>query len=708
MQAASTLRGVSVVTLSYALPESFLAEVGVNEQSYDAGFTTPGVTFLAASGDEGIYGDGGEQVAVNYPSASPNVVSVGGTSIVIDSNGDYPGTGTSGETAWGDGPDVRTINGIEGSGVDGGGGGGLSDVETEPAYQSGVVPTSVDPDRARALPDVSMDSGSTQAYDVFTNTLGASSDSDNAVGWLGDAGTSAASPIWAGLIAIADQGRVLEGGTPLTGYSQTLPALYSLPSTDFHDITNGNNGDPAEPGYDLATGLGTPVANLLVPALAGYEISSQISIKTEPPSTIAAGNSFTVAVQVTDSVGNPVSSGSVTVNLGPNPVGDAVLDGTPTEPVQNGVATFDLSLSQAGTYTLTVTDSTIPGSLTTSSITVTTATSYATNIDVKANPAAPVVGQPVTLTATVSVQSPGTGVPMGTVTFEEGSTILGMPELTSGVAQVTFTPSTAATKTISVSFSGDSSDQADTVNFSLTVGKGTATLNLSDLNDTYDGSPRAAAVTTSPPGLSGASITYSQNGMPVTSPTHAGDYTVTATLDNANYAAAARHRHTGHRPGDPGDYLGRSREHPRRHGTDLCPARCSRDFRRRGSTGGVELFTRDRNGSSPGQQPNAFSKLRTDRQHRLHECWFVGQDQRGTAVGADYQRGACFPAQARQAGADRVHARIQHSAERGSRDGCEQLPARHAFHQDHQEETRTAPRSRSRTSTSHTRLRPIR
>ena len=304
-----------------ALPEYFLAEVGVNEQSYDAGFTTPGVTFLAASGDEGIYGDGGEQVAVNYPSASPNVVSVGGTSIVIDSNGDYPGTGTSGETAWGDGPDVRTINGIEGSGVDGGGGGGLSDVETEPAYQSGVVPTSMDPDRARALPDVSMDSGSTQAYDVFTNTLGASSDSDNAVGWLGDAGTSAASPIWAGLIAIADQGRVLEGGTPLTGYSQTLPALYSLPSTDFHDITYGNNGDPAEPGYDLATGLGTPVANLLVPALAGYEISSQISIKTEPPSTIAAGNSFTVAVQVTDSVGNPVSSGSVTVDLGPNPVG---------------------------------------------------------------------------------------------------------------------------------------------------------------------------------------------------------------------------------------------------------------------------------------------------------------------------------------------------------------------------------------------------
>ena len=142
------------------------------------------------------------------------------------------------------------------AGADGGGGGGLSAVEPEPAWQSGVVPTSIDPDDARALPDVSMDSGVAQEYDVFTSTLSGSSDSASAVGWLGDAGTSAASPIWAGLIAIADQGRALAGGTPLTGYTQTLPALYSLPAADFHDILYGNNGDPAGPGYDLATGLG--------------------------------------------------------------------------------------------------------------------------------------------------------------------------------------------------------------------------------------------------------------------------------------------------------------------------------------------------------------------------------------------------------------------------------------------------------------------
>ena len=148
----------------------------------------------------------------------------------------------------------------------------------------------------------------------------------------------------------------------MTGYTQTLPALYSLPAADFHDIVYGNNGDPAGPGYDLATGLGTPVANLLVPALAGYELPSQMAIKTEPPSSVVAGSPFGLTVQVEDSLGNPVSGGTVTVALGNNP-GGATLGGTLTEPVVDGVATFsDLTLSEPGTgYTLTVTDSTHRG-----------------------------------------------------------------------------------------------------------------------------------------------------------------------------------------------------------------------------------------------------------------------------------------------------------------------------------------------------------
>ena len=76
---------------------------------------------------------------------------------------------------------------------------------------------------------------------------------------------------WAGLIADADGLRVADDDGTLDGPSQTLPALYDLPGADFNDITSGNNGFPALPGYDLATGLGTPKANLLVPDLAAYQ-----------------------------------------------------------------------------------------------------------------------------------------------------------------------------------------------------------------------------------------------------------------------------------------------------------------------------------------------------------------------------------------------------------------------------------------------------
>src|SRR5262249_55838808 len=263
------------------------------------------------------------------PAASPNVVSVGGTSIVIDAAGDYPGTGASGEVAWGDGTH---------SGTDGGGGGGLSTIGAGPPGEGGGGPAGMVPHQPRAAPAAAMDSGAAQEYDVFTSTLSGSSVSASAVGWLGDAGTSAAAPIWAGLIAIADQGRALAGGTPLTGSTETLPALYSLPAADFHDIVYGNNGDPARPGYDLASGRGTPVANLLVPDLAAYGLPSQMSIQTEPPASVVTGATFGLTVQVDDQLGNAVSGSTVTVALGNNP-GGATLGGTLTGTVVDGVAT---------------------------------------------------------------------------------------------------------------------------------------------------------------------------------------------------------------------------------------------------------------------------------------------------------------------------------------------------------------------------------
>jgi hypothetical protein len=529
MQQASKLPGVSVVSLSYGLPESSVSESGLTQQTIDSYFTTPGVTFLAAAGDSGIYASGTYDVAASYPAASPNVIAVGGTAITIDAAGDYPGTGEDGETAWGSGTD---------SGIDGGGGGGLSSDETEPAYQEGVVPTSVDTSDARALPDVSIDSGSAQAYDVFTSTLSGSSVSASAVGWLGDAGTSAAAPIWAGLIAIADQGRALAGGTPLTGYTQTLPAIYDLPSTDFHDILYGNNGDPAGPGYDLATGRGTPIANLLVPALADYQLPSSFSITTQP-ANVNVGSPITLAVQVEDSTGDPVDTGSVTVALGQNP-GDGTLMGTLTEPIDNGVATFNnLTINQAGSgYTLVVTVSGIAASQTTNSFNVAAGTN-ATAINASSTTTEPGYGQSFTLKAAVSVVSPATGTPTGDVTFEDGSTILGTVALNDGIASLPTSLETLGTQTITIAYGGDTNDQPISTQLNVTVVQAPATITLGELSATYNGQPQSAAVTTNPVGLTGVSVTYSQNGVPVADPARAGSYTVTATLDNPDYTAQA-------------------------------------------------------------------------------------------------------------------------------------------------------------------------
>ena len=93
--------------------------------------------------------------------------------------------------------------------------------------------------------------------------------------WELNGGTSLSSPAFAGLIAIGDQLRQSVGEAPLST-SQAQQILYSLPSSAFHDITVGQNLVPysAGPGYDLVTGRGSPVANLLVPALAGPVLTS--------------------------------------------------------------------------------------------------------------------------------------------------------------------------------------------------------------------------------------------------------------------------------------------------------------------------------------------------------------------------------------------------------------------------------------------------
>ena len=108
----------------------------------------------------------------------------------------------------------------------------LSRAETEPTYQRSVQSTGV-----RTVPDVSADADPNTGVLVYTTTP-----SNGQGSWYQVGGTSLSAPIWAATIAIADQGRVLAHKGTLDGATQTLPALYSAPSTAFHDVTRGSNG----------------------------------------------------------------------------------------------------------------------------------------------------------------------------------------------------------------------------------------------------------------------------------------------------------------------------------------------------------------------------------------------------------------------------------------------------------------------------------
>jgi hypothetical protein len=221
--------GVSAVSMSWGGSEFS------SERLYDSHFTTPaghtGVTFVAASGDSGA--------APSWPAVSPNVLGVGGTSLNLTRNSDW-----GKETGWG------------------GSGGGVSRYEPKPAYQTSVATPSA---TSRTSPDVAYDANPSTGFRVYDSQNGGS----YAVG-----GTSAGAPQWAALVAIANQGRALAGKAPLDGPSQTLYAVYQAAqasySTDYHDVTSGNNGYRAGRGYDMVTGLGTPVADKVVSALVAW------------------------------------------------------------------------------------------------------------------------------------------------------------------------------------------------------------------------------------------------------------------------------------------------------------------------------------------------------------------------------------------------------------------------------------------------------
>ena len=224
----------------------------LDDIQFDAAFAQ-GITVFVASGDVGAYGcnhslfEGDLRVSPDYPSANPSLVSVGGTFLWVRQDGTYLD-----EAAW------------EGSLSTVGTGGGRSANYPRPAWQ--VAPgVDIAAGAARQIPDVAGPADPESGFLVVYTAIGEGGPSLNVSG-----GTSAAAPFWAASTVLIRQVAEQQGVGPLGALGPLLYELAATPTTPaiFHDVTRGGNLlDAAAPGWDAATGLGSPDVTVLANAV---------------------------------------------------------------------------------------------------------------------------------------------------------------------------------------------------------------------------------------------------------------------------------------------------------------------------------------------------------------------------------------------------------------------------------------------------------
>ena len=321
-----------------------------------------GQTVLAASGDDGSEdcvnssGVSTGALSVDDPGSQPDVTSVGGTDLTALG---APPTQPPAESVWND-PSF------------GASGGGISNAWSMPSWQSGSgvtgIPSSLSSGApcgsasgyCREVPDVSASADPQHGYVVYFSGQ-----------WGIEGGASAGPPLWSALVALLDQG----AGRP-AGFLN--PALYQKTGNhtlQLNDVTDGNNDltgtnnglYPATPGYDMATGLGTPVGCSLATAFgvpgvscaaAAAGVSPTLSTLAAGPSTVPADGSTTATVTVTlvDGSGSPISGKTVT--LGQGSAHSVITPAAGQASDSSGRAVFQVSDGTPETVAYTATDTT--------------------------------------------------------------------------------------------------------------------------------------------------------------------------------------------------------------------------------------------------------------------------------------------------------------------------------------------------------------
>jgi len=301
-QQIATDNTAQVVTTSWgaceahANPSFVIAENTIFQQ-----MATQGQTMFAASGDAGSADcdnplGSSSVLAVDDPASQPFVTGVGGTNLQ---------TASGPESTWnqGNGGGTRLSAG----------GGGISSNWPMPSWQTalGVIsgssgsPCGATSGDCREVPDVSASAEPDTGYRIFFDSA-----------WHAIGGTSAAAPTWAALIALADASSACAGHR--LGFLN--PALYQLRAAwpaDFHDVTVGNNDAvgtnsgnyAAGVGYDMATGLGTPVGANLTGDLCSDGSGAIVVDHT----TVNASTHTTLHFTYTAGSGHNLTAGEITI-----------------------------------------------------------------------------------------------------------------------------------------------------------------------------------------------------------------------------------------------------------------------------------------------------------------------------------------------------------------------------------------------------------
>jgi kumamolisin len=225
----------SVISISWGGPESsWTAQASTALNAACQAAAAVGVTITVACGDDGST-DGGTGNNVDFPASSPYVLACGGTMLRGS------GSTISSEVVWNE----LAIG-------EGATGGGVSTLFPLPTWQQNSnVPAAPSSGGGRGVPDVAGDADPSTGYvvrvDGQTTVIG---------------GTSAVAPLWAGLIALANQQNGVAAGF-------VNPALYAAAAKKaFRDITQGNNGAfSAGPGWDACSGQGSPVGSAVIQVL---------------------------------------------------------------------------------------------------------------------------------------------------------------------------------------------------------------------------------------------------------------------------------------------------------------------------------------------------------------------------------------------------------------------------------------------------------